>query len=130
MRDGEAAGSIEFTRPLEDVVELRWSGFISKGTVGNKPGELADFLDKLEAAPRYALFDATGVTGFSPDSREPGGAILGLLKKRGVKRTFVVTDNSAIRMIGSAVALATGLSIRFYETRPLAFAEMAKLRAG
>ncbi len=127
----EGNGDIEFALTGDDTVELRWVGFISKGTVGTKPDELDSFLDKcpVEAAPRYALFDATRVTGWTADSREPGGAILMRLKKRGVTRTCVITENSAIRMIGSAVALAVGLSIRFFETRTMALDEVARLRS-
>jgi hypothetical protein len=123
----DGPGDIEIALAADDIVELRWRGFISKGTVGTKPDELDAFLGA--SSPRFALFDASGVTGFSADSREPGGAILTRLKKRGVSRTCVVTQNGAIRMIGSAVALAVGLSIRFFETRALALEEIERLRA-
>lgn len=122
----DGPGNIQFVLSAADVVELRWLGYISKGTIGAKPDELDAFLGT--ASPRFALFDATGVTGFSADSREPGGNILSRLKKRGVSRTCVVTESGAIRMIGSAVALAVGLSIRFFETRALALEEIERMR--
>ena len=64
---------------------------------------------------------ALGVTGFSADSRVPGGRLLAICKNAGARRVMVVTNSSAIRMIGSTVALATGMSIRFFASRAEAF---------
>lgn len=122
----DTRGRIDVGFAADDVVELKWSGFISKATVGHVPGELVRWLG--DRRPPFALFDATGVTSFSADSREPGGAILEELKTRGVHRAYVVTSSSAVRMIGSAVALAVGLRICFYESRDIALAEIDKLR--
>lgn len=126
MKEHDGTGDIRFAL-TGDVVVLTWQGFISKGNVGTKPDELEAFL--ADKQPRFAIFDATPVTGFSADSREPGGAILACLKRRGVVRTCVVTESGSIRMIGSAVALATGHSVRFFENRVMALAEISKLRA-
>jgi hypothetical protein len=87
----------------------------SDKTCGSAPAALAMFLDGRR--PTWAVFDACAVTGFAADSRFAGGAILGALKERGVRRTWVITTSSPIRMIGSTVALAVGLSIRFHENR-------------
>jgi hypothetical protein len=98
-----------------DVVELTWRGYISDKTCGSAPAALAMFLEGRPVT--WAVFDACAVTGFAADSRFAGGAILGALKERGVRRTWVITTSSPIRMIGSTVALAVGLSIRFHENR-------------
>lgn len=118
-------GKIEFEH-RDDVVELTWQGYISEDSVGHAPAALVRFMTARTA--RFALFDACRVTGFSADSRVPGGAILSELKRLGVKRTHVVTDSSLIRMIGSTVALAVGLSIRFHESRAIAEEAIASER--
>ena len=108
----EDFGHIDFALD-GDVVELTWRGFISDKTCGSAPGALATFLDGRPVT--WAVFDACAVTGFAADSRFAGGAILTALKERGVRRTWVITTSSPIRMIGSTVALAVGLSIRFHD---------------
>jgi hypothetical protein len=110
----EESGRIDFALN-GDVVELTWRGFISDKACGSAPSALARFLDGRSVT--WAVFDAREVTGFAADARFVGGAILAALKERGVRRTWVVTNSSPIRMIGSTVALAVGLSIRFHDSR-------------
>lgn len=94
--------------------------------MGHAPAELERWLEGRSLS--FALADATAVTSFSSDCREPGVAILAELKARGVRRTYVVTNASAIRMIASAVALTVGMRIRFCESREAALAEIDRLR--
>ncbi len=121
----EESGQIDFA-VNGDVVELTWRGFISDKTCGSAPNALTQFLDGR--AVTWAVFDARGVTGFAADSRFAGGAILTALKERGVRRTWVVTNSSPIRMIGSTVALAVGLSIRFHDNREEPYQAIAQER--
>jgi len=79
------------------------------------------------ATIRYAIFDASRVTGFTADSRVPGGQLLEMCKRAGARRVIVVTNSSAVRMIGSTVALATGMSIRFVPTHQQALEEIRRL---
>jgi hypothetical protein len=126
-RSAPKVGSITF-QLHGDVLELTWSGFISEETVGGSPREMKSFLGSVQ--PAYAIFDATAVTSYSGDSRVPGGAILTELRRRGVKKTIVVTNSGAIRMIGSAVAVAVGLQLRFVETRVEAANAIVQARLG
>jgi hypothetical protein len=120
-------GRIEFRFAQPDVIELVWSGYMNLAAMETYPTELRRMLIGRNLA--YALFDASAVTGFAADSRGPGGELLAECKRKGAKRTFVVTQSSPIRMIGSAVAVAVGLSIRFHETRQGALNAIADMRA-
>lgn len=76
---------------------------------------------------RYAIFDAVRVTGFTADSRIPGAQLLNMCKRAGARRVIVVTNSSAVRMIGSTVALATAMSIRFVSNHAAALEEIRRL---
>jgi hypothetical protein len=82
------------------------------------------------ATIRYAIFDAVRVTGFTADSRVPGAQLLDMCKRAGARRVIVVTNSSAVRMIGSTVALATGMSIRFVSSHADALGEIRRLERG
>lgn len=120
----EATGHIAFTI-TGHVVELIWTGFIADAGIASVPEQLEKELVGKEV--RYAIFDARPVTDYAADSRLSGGAILGVLKAAGVKRTWVITESGSIRMIGSAVALAVGLSMRFVATREEAISGIDEL---
>ena len=59
-----------------------------------------------------------------------GGKLLALCKGAGARRVIVVTDSSAVRMIGSTVALATGMSIRFVASQAAALGAIRELERG
>lgn len=128
VRPRGETGTIVFRFARPTIVDLVWTGYITEQSCGHYPA----LLERLLASRRidYAIFDALGVTGFSADSRVPGGRLLAACKAAGARRVMVVTDSSAIRMIGSTVALATGMSIRFFATRVEAFDAIAKHERG
>lgn len=109
-------------------MDLVWTGYITGASCGHYPAQL----ERMLASRRidYAIFDALAVTGFSADSRVPGGRLLVACKAAGARRVMVVTDSSAIRMIGSTVALAMGMSIRFFATREEAFVAIERHERG
>jgi hypothetical protein len=115
--------SFRFLTPL--FLELVWSGYITQASCGHYPERLSSLL--VGRSIRYAIFDALAVTGFSADSRVAGGKLLAGCKGAGARRVLVVTDSSAVRMIGSTVALATGMSIRFVASQAAALASIREL---
>jgi hypothetical protein len=121
---GEVA-RITFRFLTPTILELTWSGYITGAGCGHYPDQLGRLL--AGKSIRYAIFDALRVTGFAADSRVPGGKLLDLCKRAGARRVIVVTDSSAIRMIGSTVALATGMSIRFVPGQQDALEEIRRL---
>lgn len=128
VRPRGETGTIIFRFAKPTIIDLVWTGYITGPSCGHYPAQL----ERLLASRRidYAIFDALGVTGFSADSRVPGGRLLAACKAAGARRVMVVTDSSAIRMIGSTVALATGMSIRFFATRGEAFDAISKHQRG
>jgi CheY-like chemotaxis protein len=119
VRPPGATGTIVFRFARPTVIDLLWTGYITGASCGHYPEQLERMLASRRIT--YAIFDALGVTGFSADSRVPGGRLLAVCKSAGARRVMVVTDSSAIRMIGSTVALATGMSVRFFASREEAF---------
>lgn len=122
------AGRITFRFLTTSILEVVWSGYITQAACGHYPDQLQAMLTRTGPAPsiRYAIFDAVRVTGFTADSRVPGAKLLDLCKRAGARRVIVVTDSSAIRMIGSTVALATGMSIRFVPSHADALEEIRR----
>jgi hypothetical protein len=106
-----------------------WSGYITQASCGHYPEQLQAMLTRAgpAASIRYAIFDAVRVTGFSADSRVPGAQLLEMCRRAGARRVIVVTSSSAMRMIGSTVALATGKSVRFVPSHAEALGEIRRL---
>jgi hypothetical protein len=107
------------------ILELVWSGYITEASCTHYPERLSRLL--AGKSIRYAIFDALAVTGFRADSRVSGGKLLALCKRAGARRVLVVTNSSAVRMIGSTVALAIGMSIRFYASQATALESIREL---
>jgi hypothetical protein len=128
VRPRGETGTIIFRFAKPSIIDLVWTGYITAQSCGHYPAQLERMLAQRRID--YAIFDALGVTGFSADSRVPGGRLLAVCKAAGARRVMVVTDSSAIRMIGSTVALATGMSIRFFATRDEAFQAIAQHDSG
>ncbi len=126
-------GRITFHWVTPTILELVWSGYITRASCGHYPDQLTALLSRAsvrrDASPtlRYAIFDALDVTGFTADSRVPGSQLLDMCKRAGARRVIVVTKSSAVRMIGSTVALATGMSIRFVAGHADALEEIRRL---
>ncbi len=78
--------------------------------------------------PRFALFDTRDVESYSPDVRGPGSDLLRTLREAGLERALAVAPSAAVRMIGSALALATGTPLSFVESVDAAYARFAELR--
>lgn len=123
------AGRITFRFLTPSILEVVWSGYITQASCGHYPEQLAAMFTRAgpDASIRYAIFDALRVTGFTADSRLPGGQLLDMCKRAGARRVIVVTNSSAVRMIGSTVALATGMSIRFVPSQADALEEIRRL---
>jgi hypothetical protein len=128
VRPRGETGTIIFRFAKPTVLDLVWTGYITEQSCGHYPAQLERRLANRRID--YAIFDALDVTGFSADSRVPGGRLLAICKAAGARRVMVVTNSSAIRMIGSTVALATGMSIRFFATRAEAFDAIARHELG
>ena len=128
VRPRGETGTIIFRFAKPKIIDLVSTGYITGPSCAHYPAQLERLLASRSIDD--AIFDALGVTGFSADSRVPGGRLLAACKAAGARRVMVVTDSSAIRMIGSTVALATGMSIRFFATRGEALDAIAKHERG
>jgi hypothetical protein len=122
------AGRITFRFLTPSILEVVWSGYITQASCGHYPERLRSMLTRAGPAAtiRYAIFDAVRVTGFAADSRVPGSQLLEMCKRAGARRVIVVTNSSAVRMIGSTVALATRMSIRFVSSLGAALEEIRR----
>jgi hypothetical protein len=122
------AGRITFRFLTPSILEVVWSGYITQASCGHYPERLQSMLTRAgpAASIRYAIFDAARVTGFTADSRVPGSQLLEMCKRAGARRVIVVTNSSAVRMIGSTVALATRMSIRFVSSHGAALEEIRR----
>lgn len=123
------SGTITFRFLTPTILEVVWSGYITQASCGHYPDRLQSMLTRAGPAAtiRYAIFDASRVTGFTADSRVPGSQLLEMCKRAGARRVIVVTNSSAVRMIGSTVALATRMSIRFVQSHGDALEEIRRL---
>lgn len=122
-------GRIIFRFLTPSILEVVWSGYITQASCGHYPEQLQSMLTRAgpSGTLRYAIFDAVRVTGFTADSRIPGAQLLNMCKRAGARRVIVVTNSSAVRMIGSTVALATAMSIRFVSNHAAALEEIRRL---
>jgi hypothetical protein len=122
---------------VESKITFAWAepGVINAFFSGHITGPLLDdAVVELKAlvgdAKIDALFvDTTLVSGFDPDVASAGRLFLGFFKERGVAASVAIAPNSLVRMMGSAIALATGLSMRFFGTPEEARAALAKMQA-
>ncbi len=95
----------------DDVIAGIFKGHVTAADVT----ELRRLTDALMDArvPLAVYIDTSAVTGFDPAVREPAVPWLRSMKEREVRRLLAVAPSSLVRMMGSAIAVASGLSLKF-----------------
>lgn len=68
-------------------------------------------------APKRLLVDAIAMRSFSADMPVAARMYVKALKDSGIKEGAAATSSSAIRMIGSTIALAGGFRLKFFDSR-------------
>ncbi len=109
-----------------DIIEAVFVGYVTSQSVFD-----AIDLIKIELGQRSAgffLLDASATSGYDPDVRNPGVALLRTLKERGVAAGACVAPSATVRMIGAAVSFVAALPIEFVGTRAQALTGLQRRR--
>jgi len=115
-------------RQTQDVLEIQFFGYVTGATADRA---LADARERLAGGrPSYFLIDTIDVTGYSPDVRTPGVALLRALKSASLVAGFCIATSSPIRMIGAAVAFVAATPVTFVDSRRAALAQIERERTG
>ena len=114
------SGSIRTTRLDKDIIETTYHGKMT-------PELLVQLRRDMEAQMRAQpgsswLADTTGASGYAPAPRELMQPILDAFKQHRGKKIAVVMPSSALRMLVTAVAFASGLPIKLFAARDAAIA--------
>jgi hypothetical protein len=70
------------------------------------------------------LIDMSALTGADVGARDGGVRLMQDLLARGAQEFAVVLTNSAVRMLFSAVVFATGMPVRFFDSRAAAMGRL------
>ncbi|HVY48114.1 MAG TPA: hypothetical protein VHB21_19635 [Minicystis sp.] len=116
-------GGVRVHVPEAGILCVTFAGHADERVVAEACREVRRTLDGAKV--KAVIFDTTEVTGFDATVRGPGLELLGLVKAAGVARGFAAAQSSGVRMIGSALGVAAGLRLAFYET----FADAARAAA-
>ncbi len=116
----EAAIDFHWVEPR--AIELRMHGHITSDQVASARDGLGAFLGAER--PLVAFFDTTAVSGFDPSLTSAARGLLEALREAGVMTSLAVAPNRLVRMMGSALALGGGLSMRFFGDRAEALAQL------
>jgi hypothetical protein len=120
--------TITFAWREPGVVECTIAGHVDGAALDDATAELQRFLGP-DGRVEALFVETGGVTGFDPDVAGSGRGFLGAFQERGVQASVAVAPNGLVRMMGSAIALATGLSMRFFGDRDEALVYLEKTRA-
>lgn len=106
------AGSSRVTWRKQGIVNVRFEGHAS----GDVVTAAVAAVEKLVGAQNVdaALIDCVPLTGFDAAVATPGRALLSFLHAHRAKIVASVAPSSAVRMLGSALSLATGARVRFF----------------
>ncbi len=108
-----------------DVIEVSMYGYMDGLAIGHMLDEVRTLAASRPA--RAIIFDATPISGFSPDVRQPGVRLLGFLRESGVPKAFALGANPAVRMMAFAIAFAARLPLEFVKDRHEALSRIAEL---
>jgi hypothetical protein len=106
------------------VVGVVFRGHASSDVVTSAVTGVAELLG--DGAVRAALIDTGPLTGFDASVSSPGRKLLEVLVAHGAQIVASVAPSSAVRMLGSALSLATGARVRFFANEAEADAAIAR----
>jgi hypothetical protein len=113
-------------RQVQDILEIQFFGYVT-GAIAETAA--AGARKHLAGRPSFFVIDTSHATGYSPDVRVPGVALLRALNCDGMVAGFCIAGSSSIRMIGAAVAFVAATPLTFVETRMMALAQIEARRA-
>jgi hypothetical protein len=113
-------------RQVEDILEIQFFGYVT-GSIAESAA--AGARKHLADRPSFFVIDTSHATGYSPDVRVPGVALLRALKWDGLVAGFCIAGSASIRMIAAAVAFVAATPVTFVETRMMALAQIDEKRA-
>ena len=99
---------------------LELTGFLSEGVAQLGLMRARDLLQGRRV--RTAVADTTGATGTQISAQGPVRDFVALTRDHGVQEVYCAAISPAMRLLGSAVALATGVRIQFFSTVDAAWA--------
>ncbi|UJR86298.1 STAS/SEC14 domain-containing protein [Sandaracinus amylolyticus] len=97
------------------VIRVHYRGYIDGAAMREGTNGVKRCL--LQRQPSAILFDTIEVEGYSPEVRAPGVEMFRALKDNGVGRAVAISTSSAVRMMGSVFAFATGMPLEFVDSR-------------
>jgi len=109
-----------------DVIEVEFRGSISAHVVNAAVLSLSERLAEQRAT--FLLIDGTDIERYDADVRGPGVALLKAARQGGVVAGACVSPNSAVRMMGAAVAFVSSLAFDFVATREDALSAIDRRR--
>ncbi len=112
-------------RQVEDILEIQFFGYVT-GAIAETAA--AGARKHLAGRPSFFVIDTSHATGYSPDVRVPGVALLRALNGDGLAG-FCIAGSASIRMIAAAVAFVAATPVTFVETRMMAVAQIEARRA-
>ncbi len=98
----------------DQILEVTLVGHQGERTITHMRDELRQHIARR--APAFVLFDASRITGFSPDVRGPGVEALRHIVGCRARAVAVVTL-SPVRMMAMAISFAAGLRLEMFATR-------------
>lgn len=98
-----------------DALESIFTGHVTPEVAESGRKAAYDLLG--DRSIRYWTIDVSAISGFDPAVRSVGFAWMKAFRARGGVRMFIVTEQSFVRMMGSALAFATGMPVSFVRTR-------------
>jgi hypothetical protein len=110
-----ANGTCESRWADANAMETVFTGYVTLDVA--QSGYVAAFALLGDRAVHYWTIDVSAITGFEASIRSAGFRWMKDFRSRGGQRMFVVTASSAVRMMGSALAFATGMPVSFVPSR-------------
>ena len=107
-----------------DHVETEFGGYVTLAVA--ELGREEAFALVGDRAVRSSMVDVSAIAGYEAAVRKAGFAWMKAFRSRGGERMYVVTSMGVVRMMGSALAFATGMPVSFVATRDAA---RARIRA-
>lgn len=105
------AGAASAEMLAGNIVCVRFSGHATAAVLEQV---LPSVRAQIALGPKAVVFDATGVTSFDSDVRNPGFELLHAFRSAGVTAATGAVTSTAVRMIGSAIAFGAGLPLEFF----------------
>lgn len=111
----------------DDIIIVRMIGHVDADS-------LTALQNHIEAALvgrkiRGAILDTMELSSLNPNVTTVGSQFLGVLKKHGCSRSVCATASAMVRMLGSTIALAASMRMKFVDSSEAAKRELVDILA-